>query len=124
MKHRYDLSSILAHNLLFFMQRDGSLYTNANALAVAAKVSPNTVRNLLQPKRRTVTSSKPDGYPTLDKLQAISAPLNCEVWELLHPDIKQSIREREMYRQIDISYKGLIRNTCKPPDKASEGGKI
>lgn len=110
MTSHYDLSHILAGNIQFFMDRAESNYRNANALAVAAKISPNTVRNLLHPKRRTVTSAKPDGFPTLDKLLAISIPLGCEVWELLHPDIKQSIREREMYKRIDINYKEITKN--------------
>lgn len=96
-----DLNQLIADNLKFFMQRPKSMYRNANALASIAKIAPNTVRNLLEPSKRTVTSTKPIGYPTLDKLAKIAAPLGCEVWELLHPDIRQSLREREMYRSIE-----------------------
>lgn len=98
--HR-DLNQILADNLKFFMERDGSSYKNPNSLAVAAKLSANTVRNLLTPSRRTTTATKPNGYPTLDKLERVSTALECQVWELLHPDLPRSIREREMYESIE-----------------------
>src|SRR5262245_33621312 len=101
---RVDLRRVIAGNLKYFMQRPGSLYKTANALGVAAKVAPNTVRNLLDPRKRTVTSTKPEGYPTLDKLEALALRLGCEVWELLHPDLERSIREREMYSKIEHDY--------------------
>lgn len=96
-----DLNQILATNLKFFMERDGSAYKNPNALAVAAKLSANTVRNFLTPSRRTTTATKPKGYPTLDKLERVSVILGCQVWELLHPDLPRSMREREMYESIE-----------------------
>lgn len=98
--HR-DLNQTLADNLKFFMEREGSAYKNPNSLAVAAKLSANTVRNFLNPARRTTTVSKPKGYPTLDKLERVSSILGCQVWELLHPDLPRSIREREMYESIE-----------------------
>lgn len=105
-----DLNQLIADNLKFFMARPKSLYRNANALATAAKIAPNTVRNLLEPSKRTVTSTKPIGYPTLDKLAKIAAPLGCQVWELLHPDIRQSLREREMYASIKTNFQLLKEN--------------
>lgn len=80
---------------------------NANALAVAAEIAPNTVRNLMNPKKRTVTVDKPEGYPTLDKLEAIAKVIPCEVWELLHPDIERSIRQTKMYSSIETAFKDL-----------------
>lgn len=102
-----DLRRTMARNLAFFMARESCPYKNANALGVAAKVAPNTIRNLLDPSKRTTTSAKPDGYPTLDILDKIAQKLPCEVWELLHPDIEKSIREREMYKRIEHSFKAL-----------------
>jgi|GEM_PF-5664230 len=104
MEKKSALSKVIAANLRFFMERPGCEYRNANALGIAAKVAPNTVRNLLMPTRRTVTLSKPEGYPTLDKLERIAEKLECEVWELLHPDVKRSLREREMYKNIEHDY--------------------
>ena len=89
----------------------GCEYRNANLLAKKASVAPNTVRNFLDPKKRTVTTTKPDGFPTLDKLEKLAEPLKCEVWELLHPDIERSMREREMYKKIENNYKEITSET-------------
>jgi hypothetical protein len=107
-----DLNAILAKNLDYMMKRPGSLYPNANSLSVAAGIAANTVRNYLDPTRRTVTSDKPEGFPTLDKLQALASKLNCAVWELLHPDIERSLREREMYRKVEADF-DRIQNEAK-----------
>lgn len=98
-----NLPLIVAHNLRVFMARSANL-KNANTLGKAAGVSPNTVRNLLEPAKRTVTADKPSGYPILDTLDVIAQKLGCEVWELLHPDIERSLREREMYKQIEDDF--------------------
>lgn len=105
-----DLRQIVAANLKFFMARPNCPYRNANSLGKAAGIAPNTVTNLLHPSRRTVTSTKPQGYPTLDKLERIATVLHCEVWELLHPDIERSTREREMYRTIEADYLSRVKN--------------
>lgn len=100
------LSALVAKNLQYFMDRSES-YGNAHALGVKAKVAPNSVRNLLDPKKRTVTADKPEGAPQLDTLHKIAQALNIEVWQLLHPDIESAIRQQEMYKQIERSYKTL-----------------
>lgn len=103
MTRAIDLRHTLAENLRFFMGKSES-YGNANRLGTALSISPNTVRNLLNPKQRPVTADKPEGYPTLDTLLKIAGRLDCQVWELLHPDIQRSIREREMYERIESDY--------------------
>lgn len=103
MPKRLDLNLILAHNLRFFMDRS-DLYKNANALGKAAEIAPNTVRNYLNHQKRTVTDQKAEGFPTLDRLASLASKLNCEVWELLHPDIERAIREREMYASIERDF--------------------
>lgn len=100
MPNTLDLSAVLSRNLKYFMSLKSSTYRNANSLGKAARVSPNTVRNFLEPKRRTTTIWKPDGYPTLDKLEAIAKALDCAVWELLHPDIEKVKREAEFYKAV------------------------
>ena len=105
-----DLRTVIAANLKYFMGREGSPYRNANALATAAKVAPNTVRNLLDPKKRTVTAEKPEGYPTLDKLEAIAGILGIDVWELLHPDVDTAIKAREFYAKLERDFRT-------PPDQ-------
>ena len=104
----------MARNLAFFMSRETCLYKNANALGVASGVAPNTIRNLLDPSKRTTTRDKPEGYPTLDILGKIALKLPCEVWELLHPDIEKSIREREMYLRLEHTFKALPAQSGKP----------
>lgn len=94
------LNKILAKNLRFFMDQPGCAYRNANSLSQVSGVSANTIRNILTPSKRTVTSDKPEGYPVLDILEKLASHLKCQTWELLHPDIQKSLREREMYRNI------------------------
>ena len=94
---KFDLNQLVAKNLNYFMQRPKSLYKNANALGKVAKIAPNTIRNLLDPTKRTVTAEKPDGFPLLDTLAKIAPHLGCDVWELLHPDIEKAVRQREVY---------------------------
>ena len=101
-----DLNLVLAHNLRFFMDRH-TLYKNPNALGIAAGIAPNTVRNFLDHKKRTTTTEKAEGFPTLDRLAALADKLGCQVWELLHPDIERSIKEREFYQRIEANYKNL-----------------
>lgn len=83
------------------MGRPSCDYKTANALGVAAGVNPGTVRYLIDPaKRVTTTAKKPEGYPLLDILGKLADKLGCEVWELLHPDIERSIRERLTYQHF------------------------
>jgi hypothetical protein len=104
---------IIAENLGYFMNRIDCEYPNANALGKAAKVSPNTVRNLRHPERRTKTIKKGQGYPTVDKLEALAAKLpKCETWMLLHPELRRALRAMEMDTKIQTEY-------TRPPD---EGG--
>lgn len=101
---RRDLRQVIATNLRYFMGLENCPYKTPNSLAVAAKVAPNTVYNLLDATRRTTTARKPNGYPTLDKLEDIAAVLGCEAWELMHPDLPRSLREREMYKTIESDF--------------------
>lgn len=96
------------------MGRESCPYRNPNSLGLAAQVAPNTIRNLLDPSKRTTTRDKPEGYPTLDILGKIAHKLSCEVWELLHPDIEKSIREREMYLRLEQNFKALPANQKTP----------
>lgn len=86
----YDLNETIARNLARFMAEPG-MPSNANALSVktGGKVSPQTIRNLLDPRQRW-TGGKLDGYPKIDTLQAVLEPLGRSVWELLHPDIEHA----------------------------------
>jgi hypothetical protein len=106
MLKRLDLNLILAHNLRFFMSHNEAC-KNPNALAIKAGVAPNTVRNYLDYKKRTVTLEKAEGFPTVDRLANLASQLGCEVWELLHPNIERSIREREMYEKIETDFTGI-----------------
>lgn len=104
MQKSRDLRAIIAENLRFFMDREDSLYRNANALSIAAKMSANSVRNILDPDRRPTTTEKGEGYPLLDTLAAIAGALGVQVWELLHPDIQRSMRERDLYRTVESGF--------------------
>lgn len=117
------LNEIIAHNLRWFMDRDDCLYDNPNALAVATgkRVSPSFIRYLLDPKRRTVTTNKPQGYPTLDKLEALAAKLpRCEAWMLIHPDIERAMRAMEMDAKIQSEYDAGKKKQAKKEERASE----
>lgn len=109
MEKAEEFQALISKNIKFFMRLPDCKYRTANALAVKAKLSPNTVRNYIDGTKRTVTTSKPQGFPTLDKLAKLTRPLNCEVWELLHPDIERSRREREMYKKIEQNFSALPR---------------
>lgn len=118
------LNEIIAHNLKWFMERDDALYDNANALSVATKgaVSPNFIRYLLEPKRRTVTSSKAEGYPTLDKLESLAKQLpKCETWMLIHPDIERAKRATEMDEKIQSEYDASKKKAGRPRETQREG---
>lgn len=109
MPHNKDLALIIAKNLRYFMKltpKNASepRFKSARALGLKAGISPNTVTNYLKPKQRTVTLDKPDGYPVLDKLAALASVLECDVWELLHPDIEKERREKAMYQEIIASF--------------------
>lgn len=100
-----DLSEVLARNLKYFMKLPGCPYPTANALAVAAGISPNTVRYYMDPRKRPPTTDKAQGFPTLDKLEILAGRLGRDTWELLHPDIERSVRERDFYKQIESDFK-------------------
>lgn len=104
----YDLALVIARNIRYFMERPGSLYKTANAISVKAKIAANTVRNYLDPQKRTTTAEKPDGFPTLDKLDRIAQVFGVPVWQLLHPDLERAMREAEMYKKIEADFKHLL----------------
>lgn len=108
MNSSYDLALVIARNIRYFMERKGSLYRNANAISVKAKVAAGTVRNFLDPKKRTTTAEKPNGFPTLDKLDRIAQVFGVPVWQLLHPDLERAMRETEMYKKIEADFKHLL----------------
>lgn len=114
-----DINAIIAKNLRFLMDRPGSTLSNPTSLGKAAGVAANTVANLLDARKRTTTSAKPVGYPTLDKLVRIARALNVQVWEILHPDIERSLREREFYARIERDFKSLPQNGSSAAAKAS-----
>lgn len=117
------LNAILARNLHFWMSRENALYKNANALGVAAGIAANTVRNYLEPTKRRSVTDKGEGFPTVDKLAALASKLGCEVWELLHPDIEQSIREREMYKKVEADFKRIQEQANRAAEEAAAKSK-
>lgn len=102
------LLDIIGDNLRFFMARSTNC-KNPNALHQEARrqgkrISANTVRYLLDNSKRTTTTEKPEGYPTLDKLEVATEVLGIQVWELLHPDIERSLKERDYYARSEQSF--------------------
>lgn len=72
-------------------------------------VSDNSLRAWLYPgkKGRTTTFLREDGSlgksgsaPTVDKLASLARHLNCEVWQLLHPEPAVADYIAEQYRQL------------------------
>lgn len=116
-----DLRQVIAQNLRYFMRRPDCQHRTPNALALAAGLAPNTVYNFLDPKRRTVTTRKPEGFPTLDKLEALAAKLpKCETWMLLHPDIQRALREIELYAGIERDYAARTAEPGHTPTRRKE----
>ena len=103
MSKNNDLNGILARNLAYFMEKSES-YKNPHALGKKANVAPNTVGNYLDHTKRTTTSGKLEGFPTVDILARLADALGCQVWELLHPNLSRAITEREMYKRIEASF--------------------
>jgi len=100
-----DLNAVVARNLRYFMERSADC-KNPNALSVRSKgaVSPQTVRNLTDPRQRPTTTDKFVGYPNLDKLAVVAETLGVEVWELLHPNIEQARRAKELYERLEATF--------------------
>lgn len=105
MNQAKEIRLLISKNLRYFMKL--RQIKSDNALAVLAGMSPNTVRNYVDPSKRTVTADKPEGYPVLDGLAKLAAKLDCDVWELLHPDIEKERLEKEMYENIKASLKKI-----------------
>jgi lambda repressor-like predicted transcriptional regulator len=95
-----DLSDVIARNLAFLMEHGRRKWESATALANEAKISPNTLQNMLTPGRRRVSVTKTRIYPTLDKLAAVAGALGCEPWELLHPNLEQARLDREALQKV------------------------
>ncbi len=100
MEKSLDINAILAKNIRFFMKLKK---TNPNALAIKEQLSANTIRNAINYKARPKADNEV-GYPTLGKLELLATRLGVEVWELLHPDIEKSLREREFYRKMEADF--------------------
>ena len=43
--------------------------------------------------------------PSLDKLVLIADKLDCDVWELLHPDVEKARRDAARLQAIDEQYR-------------------
>lgn len=102
---KLDLNQVVARNLRYFMERSADC-KNPNALSVKSRgaVSPQTVRNLTDPKQRPTTTEKFAGYPTIDKLAVVAGLLGVEVWELLHPDVEHARRAQKFYELVQAEF--------------------
>lgn len=80
-----DLRLIIAANLEALKQWHidrGNDLTSARAIARRAKVSKNTVVQLLDPEK-----AERERYPAVDTLQAIAEAFDLQAWQLLIPDL-------------------------------------
>lgn len=114
------LAEMVAQNLQYLMDRPGCPYPNANALGVAAGISPATVRNILNPAARPYepqSKKKKTGYPTLDNLELIAGKLGCDVYLLLHPNISRALEEKEMYKMLERTFTKLPSISALRPTK-------
>jgi hypothetical protein len=82
------LASSFARSLAYFMQE-----RTPNDVAVKLKMSPNTIRNWL--RLSSPTANNPGSFPQIDTLDAVAKELKCEVWHLLHPDIRGLMADME-----------------------------
>lgn len=94
-----ELYEAFVRNLRELRQKKG--YKSANALAAMIPgLSPNTIRAWerlhLRGKER-----KGRTYPRLDALERVAERLNCEVWELFHPELDKLRRDLARLKRID-----------------------
>lgn len=77
------LVQIVAHNLNAAFERSG--FASFRALAIAADLAPNSVRNLLKPDVRSI-GPRGDAAPRLDNIEKIAHALNLEPWQIMRED--------------------------------------
>jgi len=102
-----------------------SEFKSYRALASRAGLSPNTVKNLLQPEQRA-PNARGDTSPRMDVLDKLAHALGYEAWQLMQetfrpgdpPERVLSHREAAFYRRIEEAYKGL--GPTEPDDPAGQ----
>lgn len=85
-------------------------------LAKKAGVAPNSVVNMVHPKRRAPTKSGKSPSPTIEIVEKVAAAFDKEAWQLLHPDPASAplnAGERETFEKVMRSIKDL-RDTTDP----------
>ena len=118
------LVQIIADNAQTAFQASG--IKSYRALAGRAGLSPNTVKNLLQPEQRA-PNARGDTSPRMDVLEKLAHALGYEAWQLMQghfqpadPPVRVlSSREAAFYRRIEEAYKGLDRVDPDEPPKLS-----
>jgi transcriptional regulator with XRE-family HTH domain len=106
---------LVAQNLRKAFER--SAFDSYRALASAAGVAPNTVKNLVEPESRT-PGSRGEVSPRLDNLDKIARAMGYEGWQLMQENFDPTNRptrvlsasEAEWYRKVEDLYRQL------PPD--------
>lgn len=85
----HQLYEALNRNLDKFMER--RQIASVNQLGVKSNVAPNTIWGWKNLSSKDPTKTK--AYPRLDLLERVAEKLNCEIWELFHPNIEQLRRD-------------------------------
>lgn len=112
------INEVLAENLNHYMRE---MKLTQMAVASKAQISQRTVGNYLNPKLRADTNGGKAPSAKLTELEKIASVLQVEVWQLLRP-VKAS--ERELYKQIDESFRKLATLAGSPgPSKTRKSEK-
>lgn len=110
------VGQVLARNLQALMEHNTELRSAAAvSRATDRAVSDNTILNMLHPERGIAA--------TVDNLQAVATVFEREAWELLHPDLDASDRERALiasWRALDDqapkeNSRSPLKPTANPP---------
>jgi len=87
----HELYEAFARNIHKFMEKRG--FASVRQLALMAGVAPNSLGNWLNLPSKDPTKTKT--YPQLDSIEQVAEKLNCEVWELFHPDVEKLNKDLE-----------------------------
>lgn len=85
----------LRHAIDFFLKRKEGVTLNeisGRAVATAIGVTEGTVRGWFKDVKPSM--------PRVDKFANVAAKLECDVWQLLHPDIKAHLDDQAAMNQL------------------------
>lgn len=119
MDPRAILAIVIAENVKRLMKEQG-VYRNPNALAKAIntptrKVSANSIAYLFKPERRPKGEKIRNTLPRLETLAHAASKLDCQVWELLHPNLDKLRLKLRAYEAVKDAHESAERSMISAP---------